>query len=357
MNFLGYVKRFNATFAESPFNRVDALVLCWLAYFNFPAMQAGGRGIPLGGLSPDKLLPPREMYSAAYCIRKSKKLFSALTESRRFRGIELCAFRQENDEADFKQFAALCLRLGEGGYFVAFRGTDPSFFGWREAVDLCWRFPIPSQTAAARFLVECMAAYGGEFIVGGHSKGGNLAVYAAGNCAGFGGRISKVFNFDGPGFRGGIYAGQCPPEGAERAEKIVPNSSFVGMLLYDGCGYGIVKSRNLSLLQHDPFSWVVRGNDFVRAEGRSHFSVRLERALNGTLDAMTSEERQKLVGLVFGALYKLKTRDFNVFFRTIPVQAAKLYVCYRRLDGEDRRFFNGVLRDFRRRLIGGKERK
>lgn len=144
MNFLSYVKRFNLSFLESPFNRVDALVLCWLAYFNFPQIDYGKNGITLAELPRSGLLPDREMYAAAYWFGKSRKLFKLLTSSRRFKDIALCNFKEQRDKVEEKQFAAICLKLENAKYFVAFRGTDPSFLGWKESLNLAWRFPVPS---------------------------------------------------------------------------------------------------------------------------------------------------------------------------------------------------------------------
>lgn len=352
MNFLTYVRNYNLTFKESPFNRVDALVLCWLAYFNFPQIDYSKNGVALGELPKVGLLPDRKMYAAAYWFGKSKKLFKFLISSRRFKNVALCNFTEDRDEIEEKQFAAVCLKLEEGKYFVAFRGTDPSFLGWKESLNLAWRFPLSSQEQALNYLEENMKEHCGAFCVGGHSKGGNFAVYAAINAQKqFQDRIVSVFNFDGPEFIEDIYSGKRYENIADKIYKIVPNSSFVGMLFDRRRKFEIIRSKNLSLLQHDPFSWAVEDNHFILAERRTHFSVRLERALNNCLSDMSVCDRKRLIELIYGALKTLKTDDFNVFFRTIYIQVPKLYIRYRRLKKDDRRFFNQTLKSLKCRLI------
>lgn len=135
----------------------------------------------------------------------------------------------------------------------------------------------------------------------------------------------------------------------------MPNSSFVGMLFETRRQYDIIKSKSLSLLQHDPFSWVVEGYDFRRTERRTHFSLRLERALNNCLTDMPVCDRKRLIELIYGALKTLKTDNFNVFFWTIYIQVPKLYIRYRCLSKDDRRFFNQTMKKLKCHLVDYKD--
>lgn len=333
MNILTYLKKQKSTFAERPFNSVDALVLCWLAYFSFPDYLKSGESVALKDIVARGLLPEEKMYAEAYKLKTSKKFFKKLTESERFKTAELCDFVSEKDDELEKQFAAVCVKISENEYFLAFRGTDPSFTGWKEDFNLICRYPVPAQSAAAEYFArEAEKFPEANFYLGGHSKGGNLAEYSAAHADKSARRRTKaVYNFDGPGFIGEV----C----AESVIKIVPKSSFVGALLDRRNNFGIIKSRAFGFLQHDPFSWTVKGDDFVYLKKRTHSSVRIERAVNRWITELSFKERERVVELVYGALNTLDTKDFNVFFKTVYRQLPALYRQYRRLNAEDKTFF------------------
>lgn len=338
---LKYVKESELGFDERPLNTADALVLSWLSYFNFPLSTVGEKGVKISDVGS----LPSDMFDDAFNPKKSKKLFNRLKKSPRFGGITLFNFIRETDEKAVKQFAAVTMRLYEGTYFISFRGTDPSFVGWKENFDLIYRYPLPSQTAALEYVKAALVREkGASFYLGGHSKGGNMAVYAAAKTEEKE-RLLGVYNFDGPGFLCDV---NC-----DIAQKVVPCASFVGMLLEKGRNFSIVKSKNVSLLQHDPFSWKIKHGDFKKAKRRSDASVRLERSVNRWVDEMSLEERERLVSIVYTALLKLDTRNFNVFFKTVIKQALALGKEHRGLNESDRAFFDEKVRRLKKILKKG----
>lgn len=346
MNILSYVKSNREGLSSSPFNRVDALVLCWLSYFCYPEYikESGGaalKDMPLRGLLPDKL-----MFAQAFRPRTSKRLFRELTISPRFENFKLSDYRDERSETEEKQFAALMIELSENRYFISFRGTDPSFVGWKEDFNLMCRCPVPSQLAAAEYVKEQMSRHSEAlFYIGGHSKGGNVAVYSAAACGvRLRERLLSVYNFDGPGF----IDDACPcvenNEVFGKINKLIPAASFVGALLENGGEPEVIGSRGIGLLQHDPFCWRVANNDFIYLDRRTHGSVRLERAVNLWIKGLTLSERERMVEIIYAALSTLDTKSFNVFFKTIYRQIPALYRHYRRVNADDREFFNAQLK-------------
>ena len=330
-----YVKENTASFSVRALGEVDALVLSWLSYFNYPDSVRGSDGVRICDIT---CLPP-DMYSDAFNPGKSKKLFERLRLSPRFKDTEMFGFVRETDESETKQFSAVTMRLSDGTLFVSFRGTDPSFVGWKENFDLIYRFPLPSQSAALKYLGGVIESNpDAEIYVGGHSKGGNMAVYAASKVK-TRDNIKAVYNFDGPGFLRDV---SC-----EGAVKIVPKASFVGMLLEKGRDFTVVKSKNVSLLQHDPFSWEVGERGFKTTKKRTDMSVRLGRAMGKWIDEMGLDERERLIDIVYTALLKLDTRNFNVFFKTAVKQARALGKEHKRLNESDREFFDEKVRRFK----------
>nr|WP_238473040.1 Mbeg1-like protein [Desulforamulus profundi] len=103
--------------------------------------------------------------------------------------------------------------------------------------------------------------------IGGHSKGGNIAVYSSIKCRqSVQKRITHVFSHDGPGFRDEVF--QCHEYLIikDRINKILPQSSIIGMLLQNQEHYSVVKSNRIWFMQHDSFSWLIDGSDFQYAQ-------------------------------------------------------------------------------------------
>ena len=159
--------------------------------------------------------------------------------------------------------------LPDGSAYVAFRGTDDTIVGWKEDFNMAFTPEIPAQRYAADYLQQAAAALAFRpLLVGGHSKGGNLAVYAAVFCGeAIQKQIRAVYNNDGPGF----YASLLElPEHRRIAGKIttlLPESSVVGMLLEHEEAYQVVRSTQIRLMQHDGFSWQVLGRRFRAPDG------------------------------------------------------------------------------------------
>lgn len=341
-NVISYMKQNLADFSTEPPNELDALILSWLSYFSFPdLLKTGSKRIC--ELEAGELKPDKEMYAAAFNPKMSKKLFTLLKDSPRFMNTELSLCVEETDPCEEKQFGALCAKLTDKAYFLSFRGTDASYVGWKEDFNLAYRFPIPSQQAGLKYAESVMSALpDAKFYLGGHSKGGNIAVYCAALLKSeLQSRIVGVYNFDGPGLPCEFQQSEQYREISSRIHKFVPSASLVGMLLETQSGYTVVKSGTVSVLQHDPFSWAVRKYRFATATRRSSGSVWLERCVNGWIKEMPVSERERVVNIIFSALDELDARDFNAFFRTLHRQIPALSRRYKSLDKDTRAFFDG----------------
>lgn len=356
-NLIAYAKNSRDKLAERPLCATDALILSWLSYFTYPESLKSGKGVALKDMK-DMALPYKETFAKAFNPKSSKKLLTALERSERFKDAELSDFCEESDEKTEKQFAALCVKISDGAYFLSFRGTDASFVAWKEDFNLARTYPLPSQTDSAKFAEKIMLKYPkARFYFGGHSKGGTAAFYAAMKAReDLQERIERVYNFDGPGF----FTDVCSERGymniAAKTVKIVPKSSLVGMIFESGDDFLIVKSRFPGIFQHNPFFWHVKGNCFKYENRRTRGSVRLEKALNDWIAELSLEERGRFIKLIYDALYSLDTRDFNVFFRTLHRQIPALYREYKKLDGDDKIFFAATLKRFVSKYISGEKK-
>lgn len=303
-NILTYLGGEFQTFAERPLCEVDSLVLSCLSYYRLPEEFAAARtseGMALAGLFCAERF--EAMTRGLWDPDGLVQLLAAAVASPRLRGTRVCGYVDEFDEAAEKQFSAVTLRLPGGGAYVSFRGTDNTLVGWREDFNMAFETGVPSQLAAVDYLCRAAREVDGPLWVGGHSKGGNLAVYAASRCpADVAARLRAVFSHDGPGFTAETLAEPAWRDRARLVHKTVPRSSLIGMLFEQQEDYSVVASTATGPLQHDPFSWVVEGTDFVREEGLGRGASFVDEGLNEWITSMTPVEREGFVEALFSVL-------------------------------------------------------
>lgn len=219
-------------FDAFPFNEVDGLALAQLSYVRMPDCVPRH---PSHDLVPIAALLRAEDYDAMcghiWSPSMNVDLIRAMAESPRWRHARVGGYMDVTDPDEAMQFSASLFDLGNGVLVVAFRGTDSTIVGWKEDFMMAFRRPVAAQEAAARYLKEVAAWWHGLMIVVGHSKGGNLAVYAAAEAsADVQERIIAVHSYDGPGFDDAYLASDGFRRIAGRVSKRVPEGSIIGML-------------------------------------------------------------------------------------------------------------------------------
>lgn len=258
------------TFSEKPLNEVDSLILSQFAYLKFDGL-APEEGSDAPAVTVEELDAHKDrdkLFADERYREPNTELFEGMKNSIRFRTLRMKAYVNMVETEQETQFAAITFLLDDGMVYIAYRGTDESIVGWKEDFNLAFSEPVLGQLRSVEYLNQTAAEFEGGFYVGGHSKGGNFAVYAAMNCeAGIRERIVRIYSHDGPGFRPEIRQAGHYEEIAERVTKIIPHSSLVGMLLESHAeGYIVVESRSFGLLQHNPYTWLVKEDAFVRVK-------------------------------------------------------------------------------------------
>lgn len=301
-NVFGYLARTLETLGERPLSDVDSLVLSCLSYFRYQGDGVRSReGVPVRDLFRAEWLEgmTRGLWDPEGLVR----LLALVSCSPRFRDVRVSDYVDDFDELAEKQFSACVLRLPGGGAYVSFRGTDNTLVGWKEDFNMAFETGVPSQYAAIDYFERVVPTIEGPIYLGGHSKGGNLAVYAAAHCPGrVAGRIARAFSHDGPGFTKEALADGLWGERSGIVSKTVPRSSVIGMLFERQEDYAVIESSTAGLMQHDPFSWVVRGADFVRQEGLGRGASFVDKGLNEWIASMTRAEREGFVETLFSVL-------------------------------------------------------
>ena len=342
-NLMDYLEwRGDLTFSEAPLNEVDNLAFCLLSYVDLdgivPADPRKGRvtlraaaaeyffSHPESGNRPLGLIIPADILT----------LFRRMAHTRRFRDLELTGFVSEISEERQTQFAALTLRLPEEGSFVAFRGTDDTLVGWKEDFNLSVMEEVPAQRRAAEYLNALDDPPDAPLYVGGHSKGGNLAVWGAVHAdARVRARIRRVYSNDGPGFPRGTVESEAYRELSDRLRILLPEDSLVGLLLEHDGNFTVVKSNRKGLFQHDGLSWEVLGGQFLYAEGLSPAGLRNDTVVRERIDAMNREERQDFIRLMFTLLESTGAKTLTDLHHGRGKMALTLIKAYRELSEQD----------------------
>ena len=325
-------------FSEAPLNEVDSLILSQISYIDFQDIvspEADGALITLREAAKQYLRRHRgeTPYLGKIVPPEIVSLVAKASKSKRFSRLCLCGYVNRISDEDQSQFSALTFQLGNGEHYVAYRGTDDSLVGWKENFNMSFLMPVPAQLLAVQYLERIANRLGGRFFVGGHSKGGNLAVYAAVRCAPeVKERLLTVFNNDGPGFdrdfiEGADYAGIRP-----KLRTIVPHSSVVGMLLEHEETYEVIKSNATGLLQHNAFSWEVLGGSFIHLDTVTNESRLIDSTLKGWLDEMTPEAREQFVNSLFDTLSEANVKTLT----ELSAERVKLLKAWGSLDAKTR---------------------
>ena len=343
-NFLTYVRERMDTFAERPLCSIDSLVFSWLSYARMGVLQDCA-GTP-EGIALHELLRAEDferMFGTGWDPQSSRDLLFAVCASPRFRDVRLTDFCFKTDHATEEQFAAMTFRLPDGSLYAAFRGTDSTIVGWKEDFNMTFLRPIPAQGEAAAYLNEVAGATNGPLYVGGHSKGGNLAVYAAAMLAPeHRSRLKRVFSHDGPGFQREFVASEAYRGIEPIMEKTLPKSSVIGMLMAEGENYSrvVVESDGFSLLQHNPFlrSVDVDACTFVEADGFSVSSRYLDRTLDAWLDKYGLDNRERFVDALFDVIRVTGANRFGEIMDNRKTMVPLMLDATEKLDPEVRVF-------------------
>ena len=292
----------------SPLSEVDALLFSLISYIDWDGIvpPPGGSRVTLREAAKEYFFThdPEASHPLGLIIpAEIVTLLRAMADTPRYRSVELFGYVNEICTEQEKQFSAMTLRLTEDSFFVAFRGTDDTIVGWREDFNLSFLEEVPSQRRAVEYLDELDLPPDAELYVGGHSKGGNLAVFGATNAsARIKGQICRVYCNDGPGFPEGMTDSEAYREIADRLTFLLPEDSLVGLLLEHDEGYEVVSSTRRGLRQHDGMSWEVLGNRFLRVDGLSRRGIRSDTVVRERIASMSREEKETLVRLIFDVL-------------------------------------------------------
>jgi len=334
-----YLKEYGKyTFLEKEFNEVDNVILSLISYVDFKGIVPG---IKLGKITlkaaSDKFFKrytKKEIDSNMISVRNANYLLKDLADTNRFK--DLLLYNYKYKVTFDMQFGALCIMLPTKKVYVSFEGTDSYVSGWQEDFMFTYMFPTNAQKEAVNYLNKVIGILSPKIYVGGHSKGGNLAIVASMYARPIiRHKIINIFNNDGPGLRKREFESKEYKKIEPKLVTYVPKYSLVGMLLRHSDKYIVVDSKNKNILQHDATSWLVDNDKLKRAE-ISDFSKRVEKGVITWLERLNDKQREHFVTSLFSILKKAEINDLNEIREAKISSVLKIIKETRNLDKETR---------------------
>ena len=335
ININKYVKKFGEkTFDEAPFNSVDGLIFAELSMINFELVLQKKRAIALKDIVFEDF---KKVIYGSPDARANGIMLKNMMRSKRYQDVQVGYVKRIFEEKVANQFYAVTFILPDGTLFLSYRGTDITIVGWREDLYMTYMESILSQYQALQYAEEVLSKLPGNFILGGHSKGGNLAVFTAANLNPiFNDRLISIYTYDGPGFRTGTDRFINYPVIKDKINKFLTHRDFIGLIFNSVDDYRIVYATGVLLGGHDPFTWKIdkTTGDFVYKTRCTKNAQVIARATNMWIDEMTDDE--KILGV--NALVAIigKAKDIYGLLRYFVPNVVRYGSVMRKFPKEDR---------------------
>lgn len=339
-NILDYMEWRDIDLRKVEFNEIDNLILARLSYFPFD-----------GIVNEDEEITIEEAYKRYEEIGTTGRilqeddidLFPVLAGSFRFGQMKLCNYVNKLDPVLEKQFSAITIKMPDDTIYVSYRGTDNTIVGWKEDLNMSFQDLVPAQTDAVEYLENIAKQIKGKIRVGGHSKGGNLAVYAAAfSNRKVKNRIIDVYNNDGPGFQESITKTEEYQSIIGKVHTYIPQCSIIGRLLYHQEETTILKSTQTGIMQHDLYTWQLIGNHFVRDE-LTKSSEFIDQTITNWLRDVSPEQRGEFIDKLFDILYATQAETLSEISSNWFSSAKTMLKTYKDMDDESKEIMSKTL--------------
>lgn len=326
MNIISYLEwRGDISIARLPICEADYAVLGCISYLPFDwIIPKSFESKPISlwnAVMRVRELASLEGDGRSYHYKEDNDMTQQLLNSPRFSTLSVIGFRNIIDEEKQEQFSALTLLLPNRQIAVVFRGTDRTLTGWKEDFNMFYMEKVPSQPESLRYLEEAASHSEGDIFICGHSKGGNLAMYAAAYCSeDVKQRIKAIVSLDSPGFSKEVIESESFQSINDRVYSYIPQQSVVGMMLEHLERHSVIHSSGAAFWQHSLYTWEIRRGDFIRETDVKALSRNVDLTLRNWLLSMDSEKREKLVEgfwKVVGASGADNTDDLFTFRSTM----------------------------------------
>lgn len=325
-NIIDYMKwRGDLSFKQDGFNQIDALILSELVYVDFHNIVDSDTDNSITLEKASEIFfethSDEEIEEKFFQMKISISVMKEMAKTARFSNILLSNYIDDINTDIDSQFSAMTITLDDGSIFIAYRGTDDTLAGWKENLNMTYLSFTPAQKKATLYLENNPLIKDKKLRLGGHSKGGNLAIYAAINSnEAIRNQILEIYNNDGPGFITknidmDTYNSMLP-----KICSIIPESSIVGMLLEHEEEHIIVASNKSGIYQHDATNWKVEGKSFIEVDNISMNSKIYSKSIKSWLNKLDLEKREQFINTLFSVFEENDIHSLNDFKTLSPEQ-------------------------------------
>ena len=334
-NVCDYVRwRGDLTLEQSEFNEIDNLILARFSYFPFDKIIRKNEIATIKELS--RRFSNQDVTKLPILWKDDVELFPLMGDSKRFGGMLATKYINKIDAEQEKQFSAITVLMPDDTIYVSYRGTDNTIVGWKEDFNMSFKSHIASQISAKQYLEEIAKEYpSSKIIIGGHSKGGNIAVYAATFASkDVKDRIINVYNNDGPGFCEDVIETAEYQEILSRVHTYIPQSSIIGRLMNHKEKYTIVESVQKGIMQHDLYSWQLLGKEFVTLKKLTNESEFIDKTIKDWLENVEPEKREQVIDAVFEILNTTEAQTMKELKANWFANAKTILGTYKTIDND-----------------------
>lgn len=312
-NILDYLKwRNDLTFSQDLFNVIDSLVLSRFVYIRWEEILKNESCLISEAYQKFLSMDTSSMHILA---DEDPTLFELVGNSNRFKDCTISDFVHVLDEENMIQFCAMCIHLTDKTHYICFRGTDNTLVGWKEDLYMSFKPDVPAQRLALDYLKRMAKKYRGKLRLGGHSKGGNLALYSSLFAPKYiQRRIISVDNFDGPGLSKENYELKKDLEIYQKIHVYCPQNSMIGRMLYhDETKIKLIYSNGKGPWQHDLYTWQILNKQFHYVNEFETSSEIIENSLKEFMEKVTPEQRKQCIDIIFESLESTNEDTFHEF--------------------------------------------
>ena len=318
-NMLDYIKEFgHVSFEERAFSEIDALVLTELEYLPLekvvPSDENGENFVTVKEIAEYMQEHKQELFdeNPMMITQERHEVSQVIADAPRFQSLKFFGVVSEWDKDTTKQFAAVTVEVEPSVRLVVFRGTDETLIGWKEDFLMTYSPLVAAQTDAKEYLAKQASLWDGDLMISGHSKGGNLAIYAAATQAeDVQLLIVDIFCFDSPG----LYRSVLETKGYQNivplAMRYIPQDSLVGLMLESEVPYVIVKSNASGAMQHSAMTWEIEDGQFIKMEKLTKNSQLNDQTLKKWTESVSDEEFELFWNVFFELLFSVGIDTVN----------------------------------------------
>lgn len=326
--------RGDLSFEQDGFNEIDSLILSRFSYFPFDNIIKDNETVTINELSKKLDYNNREQF----LTKQDADLFPIMGKCGRFSNMLVTEYVNDVSEKEEKQFSAISVIMPDDTIYIAYRGTDNTIIGWKEDFNMSFISHIPAQISAVKYLEEISSKYNNKLYLGGHSKGGNLAVYASVYAPNeVKDKIISVYNNDGPGFNDEVTCSTEYKTAIKKVRTFIPRDSVFGRLLNNDVKYTVVKSSETGIMQHNVYSWQITGNRFVYLKEVSDGSNLVDRVIKEWLAGIDKDKREEIIDIIFSIINSTQVKTIRELKDDWSSNILTMINAYKNIDFESKR--------------------